>query len=45
MASNIARVLSHLKKLMADFFTGQVVLHISEGQIRKIETNEITRYE
>jgi|ETNmetMinimDraft_3_1059899.scaffolds.fasta_scaffold573951_1 hypothetical protein len=34
-----------IQALMEDNFTGSIVIHISEGDVRKVETTQVERYQ
>jgi hypothetical protein len=38
-----AKVFLMIEELMGDHFTGNITLHISEGNIRKVETTSVER--
>ena len=41
MAITLQRYVALVKKLVADFFTGSITLHFSEGELMKVEVKEV----
>jgi hypothetical protein len=43
MAISIERYIALVKKLVADYFTGSITLHFSDGELKKTEVKEVMR--
>jgi len=43
MAITLERYVALIKKSIADYFTGSITLHFSEGELMKVEVKEVMR--
>ena len=43
MAITLERYIALVKKFVADYFTGSITLHFSEGELMKVEVKEVMR--